>query len=159
MLKLILNKISKIEDYICKQKDLEASNSDKQDISTPASKNVIDEVDISSLPARNAYSYALTVLDTLFSKDELGASLMFKSPKSTKPALDEKRVKQLLTLMQKRYKPHEYDIKVLISKINQKCRDSSVIKVKKEQVFLNENSRKGDKPSEVAADFNDYLAG
>jgi len=152
MLRLILNKIEKIEDYICKQ------NSDKQGTSTPASKNdFIDGVDISSLPAKDAYGYALTLLDSLFTKEELGGSLMFKSPKSIKPALDEKKVTQLLTLVQQRYKPHEYDIKVLISKVNQKCRDSNVIKVKKERIFLNENVRKDDKPSDVAAEFDDYL--
>lgn len=155
MLRLILNKINKIEDHICKQKNFEVT---QQGTSTQASKNdFVDEVDISSLPAKDAYAYALTLLDTLFTKKELGGSLMFKSTKSIKPALDEKRVKQLLTLVQQRYKPHEYDIKVLISKVNQKCRDSNVIKVKKEQIFLNENARKDDKPSEVAAEFDDYL--
>lgn len=56
------------------------------------------------------------------------------STKSHKPGLDPKRVKKLLYLVQRRYTPKEYDMKTLISKINQKCRDSNIVKVKKELV-------------------------
>jgi len=69
----------------------------------------------------------------LIYKRELGNSLMYKSSKSPKPALDEKKVNHLLELVQKRYQPHKYEIKKLISKINQKCRDSNVIRVKREE--------------------------
>lgn len=56
---------------------------------------------------------------------------MFKSSKSPKPALDEKRVQRLISLVEKRY-PGKCEMKKLIFKVNQKCRDSGVVKVKKE---------------------------
>lgn len=58
---------------------------------------------------------------------------MYQRPsRSKKKGLDEKRVAQLVSLVQKRYKSTEYDMKVLVPKINQKCRDSNVVKVKRE---------------------------
>ena len=39
--------------------------------------------------------YALSVLDVLFTKKELGESLLFASAKSTKPPLEKSRVDQL----------------------------------------------------------------
>ena len=67
---------------------------------------------------------------------------MYHSTKSHKPGLDPKRVKKLLYLVQRRYTPKENDMKILISKINQKCRDSNIVKVKKELVHPPENETK-----------------
>lgn len=60
---------------------------------------------------------------------------MYHSSKSHKPGLDPKRVKKLST-------PKEYDMKILISKLNQKCRDSNIVKVKKELAHPPENKTK-----------------
>ena len=95
---------------------------------------MVNGVDVSSLPAKDAYNYALILLGTLFTKEELGSSLMYHSTKRHKPGLDPKRVKKLLYLVQRCYTPKEYDMKTLISKINQKCRDSNIVKVKRELV-------------------------
>lgn len=102
--------------------------------STPAQCNVTDNVggiNVSLLPAKDAYAYALILLDVLFTKEELSRSLMFKTKKSSKPALDEKKIQRLINLVEKRY-PGKIDLKTLKAKVNQKCRDSGVVKVKKE---------------------------
>jgi len=39
------------------------------------------------LPARDVYSYALSLVDIIFTKEELSSSLLFKSAKSEKPGL------------------------------------------------------------------------
>ena len=63
MLRIILNKI---KNHICKQKNCEAY---KQSTSTTASEDAImDGVNVRSLPAKDAYAYALTILDTLLTK-------------------------------------------------------------------------------------------
>lgn len=46
-----------------------------------------------SLRARDVYQYALTLMDNLFDKEEMSVSLVKKTNRSEKPALDEKRVK------------------------------------------------------------------
>ena len=116
MLKTILKKVNRIEEHIFKQQhNCEASSINEG--TTTASEDFIHGVNISSLPAKDAYAYALILLDSLFTKEELGCSLMYKSPKSSKPALDNRRVNQLISLVQKRYKPHEYNMKILISKM------------------------------------------
>ena len=129
MFKLILQKLNKIEEHICNGQGITEPNVQARPTS---SDDFINGVNISTLPAKDAYAYALILLDCLFTKEELGNSLMYKSSKSPKPALDEK-VNYLLKLVQKKYQPHEYEIKKLISKINQKCRDSNVIRVKREE--------------------------
>lgn len=52
------------------------------------SENVVGGVNVMRLPSRDAYSLALQLLDILFTKEELGSSLLFKSKKSNKPGLD-----------------------------------------------------------------------
>ena len=104
-------------------------------------EDMVNGVDVSSLPAKDAYNYALILLGTLFTKEELGSSVMYHSTKSHKPGLDPKRVKKLLYLVQRCYTPKEY-MKTLISKVNQKCRDSNIVKVKKELVHSPENKTK-----------------
>lgn len=74
------------------------------------------------LPSRDAYSFALQLLDILFTKEELQSSLLFKSKKSDKPSLDQGRVERMMRLIERRY-GNEWDIKTLTSKVNQKCRD------------------------------------
>ena len=49
------------------------------------------------LPAPSPYTFALSVLDVLFTKEELSSSLLFSSKKSEKPALDHTRVETLLS--------------------------------------------------------------
>lgn len=87
--------------------------------------DVVNGVYVMRIPSRDAYSYALRLLDVFFSKEELGKSLLFKSLKSDKEALDHRKVEQLLQCVEKRY-GDKWDIKTLTAKINQKCRDSIV---------------------------------
>ena len=82
------------------------------------------------LPSRDAYSFALQLLDAMFTKDELSKSLLYKSNKSSKPGLDEGKVKQLITLVERRFSKEEWKMKTLISKVNQKCHDSKAIVIK-----------------------------
>lgn len=86
---------------------------------------VVNGINLLRIPARDAYAYALNLLDSLFTKEELSSSLLFKSKKSEKPALDRERVEKLLSCIDKRYSDN-WDLKVLTSKANQKCRDTKV---------------------------------
>ncbi len=44
------------------------------------------------IPARDAYAYGRNLLEVLFSKEELARSVIIKSVKSKKPALDQERI-------------------------------------------------------------------
>ena len=83
-------------------------------------------INVMKLPTRDAYSFALQLLDLLFTKEEQAGSLMFKSKKSEKPALDEQKVAQLIELVQLRF-GNDWNMKTLQAKVNQKCRDSKVM--------------------------------
>lgn len=133
MPKLVLKKLTKVEQ--CMVRGPSNSDSTAQASSTSTTEDIINRVDISTLPAKNAYAYALILLDCFFTKDELRTSLMFKSARSSKDTLYQKRANHLLSLVQKRYQPKEYDMKKLISKINHKCCDSNLIKIKKNRIF------------------------
>jgi hypothetical protein len=56
----------------------------------------VNGINLLRIPARDAYAYGLNLLDSLFSKEELFTSLLFKSKKSEKPGLDSVRVEKLL---------------------------------------------------------------
>ena len=49
-------------------------------------------MDVRRLPAKNVYAYGLALLDVMFTKDELARSLIYPSPKSSKPGLPADRV-------------------------------------------------------------------
>lgn len=55
----------------------------------------INGVSIFQVPARDVYSFGLTLLDMLFSREELGKSLLLPTSKSSKPGLDKDRVDKL----------------------------------------------------------------
>jgi len=70
--------------------------------STTAQCSVTDNVggiNVSLLPAKDQYAYALILLDAFFTKEELSQSLMKNSP--NKAALDEKRLQHLIHLVPK----------------------------------------------------------
>jgi hypothetical protein len=95
-------------------------------VSQPQNHNIKEEADIlsnSRISARDPYSYALQAMDVLFDKEELAASLLFKSKKSSKPSLDPTRVELMLSHIDNRF-GKTWDIKMLTQKANQKCRDS-----------------------------------
>ena len=49
------------------------------------------------LPTHNPYAFALSAISVLlFTNEELGGSLLFKSKKSEKPGLEQKRVETFL---------------------------------------------------------------
>lgn len=85
---------------------------------------MVNGINIMRLPSRDAYSFALLLMDQLFTKEEMGESLLFKSKKSDKPGLDEQRVQKLLSYVEKRYS-NGWDMKTLTAKANQKCRDAN----------------------------------
>jgi len=64
---------------------------------------VINGKNVMKLPASGACSFAFQLLDMLFSKEELGKSLVYQARKSDKPALDETRIEKLMFLVNKRY--------------------------------------------------------
>ena len=81
---------------------------------------------VNLIPARDAYAFGLLLMDSLFTKEELSGSLLFKSKKSEKPGLDEEKVQRMISLMEKRY-PKGWDLKSFTAKANQKCRDSGKV--------------------------------
>jgi hypothetical protein len=83
----------------------------------------LQQLKLRRISAKDPYSYALQAMDVLFTKEEMGPSLIFKSPKSPKPALEKKRISQLLGLVERKFGDN-WDIKILAQKANQKCRDS-----------------------------------
>ena len=84
---------------------------------------MVNGINTLRIPSRDAYSYGLQLMDIFFTKEELATSLLFKSKKSDKPALDKERVEKILRLIDKRYDT-KWDLKTLTAKANQKCRDS-----------------------------------
>ena len=56
----------------------------------------VNGVNLLRLHSEHPYGYALTLLDTLFTREEQFQCLMFKSKKSDKPALDPIRVEKIL---------------------------------------------------------------
>ena len=89
-------------------------------------------------------------MDALFTKEELVGSLLFKSKKSNRTALDEKRVDKLIgkLILHKCYifyasdyvfhsstacmeKKHgtDWDKQKFLAKANQKCRDTKIITI------------------------------
>lgn len=85
--------------------------------------NEINGINVMTVPSRDAYSFGLHLMDMLFTKDELAGSLLFPSGKSNKPSLDSKKVQTMMGLIRKRY-GDQWNIKLLTSKANQKCRDT-----------------------------------
>ncbi|XP_065893303.1 uncharacterized protein [Dysidea avara] len=124
LLMQILSRLKRIEKFVMPTRDSS---------STPCVADNVGGINVALLPAKDSYAYALILLDALFTKEELSRSLMFKTPKSSKPPLDEKRIQRLIFLVEKRF-PGQIDMKTLKLKVNQKCRDSGVVKVKKEAV-------------------------
>ena len=96
-----------------------------EDVVKQEGATIINGINILRIPSRDAYSYGLRLMDIIFSKEEMGKSLLFKSKKSQKPALDGEKVQQLLGLIDQKYGDKNWDIKTLTAQVNQKCRDSS----------------------------------
>ena len=95
---------------------------------------------------KDAYSYGLTLLHSLFTQEELARSLLFSSKKDncTKPGLDPIRVEKMLSkyftsslcdrlnyvclfldAMDKWYKDDQWDITTFRDKVNQNRRDAA----------------------------------
>lgn len=118
---------------------------------------MINGINVMRLPSRDVYSYALNLMDLLFTKEEMGASLIFKSKKSDKPELDQVRVNRLLNCVEKKY-GKDWDLKQLTAKVNQKCRDSRDPRVKTESTASQPQSGTSDQAqagaTEEQADVN-----
>lgn len=93
--------------------------------------------------ATEPYNFGFQLLDMLFTREELAKSLLYKTKKSDKPALDAAKVERLIFLVNKRYKSKDdWDENALVKKLNQKCRDS-VQKVKQEKEETNSQEKTG----------------
>ena len=57
----------------------------------------VGSINLMRLSVPTPYAFALAACDVLFTKEELATSLLFSSKKSSKPALDPKRVQVLLS--------------------------------------------------------------
>lgn len=82
--------------------------------------------------ANGPYSYGLNLMDVLFDKEEMSTSLLFQlsSTKSDKSGLNEDKVQKLFELISEKFKDSEtykkeWNMKLFISKANQKCRDAA----------------------------------
>ncbi|KAL5499488.1 hypothetical protein EMCRGX_G010915 [Ephydatia muelleri] len=87
------------------------------------SRNEEPEVDLTAINADTPYSAALSLLDMMFTQEELRKSLLMKSKKSSRPGLPEDRVRKMIDCLKKKFGANSFDIKVLKRKCNQKCRD------------------------------------
>eukprot|EP00731_Ephydatia_muelleri_P034111 Em0047g30a len=86
------------------------------------SRNEEPEVDLTAINADTPYSAALSLLDMMFTQEELRKSLLMKSKKSSRPGLPEDRVRKMIDCLKKKFGANSFDIKVLKRKCNQKCR-------------------------------------
>ena len=55
-------------------------------------EDIINGIDIIHMPCRDGYQFGLDLLDMLFTPEELARSLVYKSKKSNKDALDKDKV-------------------------------------------------------------------
>lgn len=60
--------------------------------STIPSEDIVNGIDVISMPTRDAYSFALELLDMFFTPEELARSLVYKSKRSDKDALNKDKV-------------------------------------------------------------------
>ncbi len=63
----------------------------------------INGINLKTLPARDAYAYALCLMDALFTQEEMAVSLLFASKRSSKTALDRLRVEKILGKLSLRF--------------------------------------------------------
>ena len=104
------------------------------------SELIIGGRNVMRLPASGPYNFGFHLLDILFTKEELGKSLLYKTSRCTKSVLDEEKVQKLLYLVEKRYGDrNDWNEKKLISNLNQKCRNSAPRTVKQEPTMLNDD--------------------
>lgn len=132
--------LSSLFELVKKSSINHASEAVKVESTEGSGDTIINGVNIMRLPSRDAYSFALQLLDMLFSKEELSSALLFKSKKSEKPGLDKTRVEKLLSYVQRRYGTN-WDMKTLVAKANQKCRDSKAFIHDKDDSDMEEEGR------------------
>ena len=61
-------------------------------IKTESEVDILNGINIMPIiPSRDAYSFALQLMDMIFCKDKLVSALLFKTKKSSKPGLDLKK--------------------------------------------------------------------
>ena len=65
------------------------------------SEFIINGKNTMRIPATGLYNFGFQLLYMLFTKDELSKSLLYKTPRSSKLALDEEKVQRLLHLVEK----------------------------------------------------------
>eukprot|EP00731_Ephydatia_muelleri_P000473 Em0001g473a len=66
------------------------------------SRNEEPEVDLTAINADTPYSAALSLLDMMFTQEELRKSLLMKSKKSSRPGLPEDRVRKMIDMKKKK---------------------------------------------------------
>lgn len=126
-MELVLRKLAKLEQKIDSLTDLVTKN--KLQGNAHEEELMFKGVNVRRMHAANPYAYGLQLMDVLFTKEELAGSLMFESGKSNRSPLDKERVNRLFKMIEEKYKDDrtykkEWDMKVFVSKANQKCRDA-----------------------------------
>ena len=88
-------------------------------MSTIKSERSDNELKLQRLAAKDPYQFVLQGMDILFMKQEMAASLLFKSksPRSNKPPLDPKRVEVLLQAVDTKFGVDSYNIIKLIKNV------------------------------------------
>lgn len=82
---------------------------------------IVNGTNVFKIPFKDPYCYGLQLMDIIFSKQELADSPLFKSSRSERLALDQKRVGQLLDIMERRC-GENWNLHIFTTKANQKCR-------------------------------------
>ena len=92
---------------------------DGPSMSTIKSERSDNELKLQRLAAKDPYQFVLQGMDILFMKQEMAASLLFKSksPRSNKPPLDPKRVEVLLQAVDTKFGVDSYNIIKLIKNV------------------------------------------
>ncbi len=85
---------------------------DGPSMSTFKSEKSDNELKLQRLAAKDPYQFVLQGMDILFTKQEMAASLLFKSksPRRNKPTLDPKRVEVLLQAVDTKFGVDNYNI-------------------------------------------------
>ena len=75
-------------------KILKSGNSSATSEVAPAvdPKYIINDINVLEMNTRDCYQYGLDLMSMLFTREEMGKSLLYKSKRSSKPALDKTKV-------------------------------------------------------------------
>ena len=123
----MMQKLTKMEDamkwMVKEMKSMKAANSHVAVKEELIESHNGKKINANRIPAKSEHQYGLRLLYVLFSKEQLVVKLMYQSKRSDKPGLDKKKVEFLCSLIDKCF-GSDWDMSLLVSKVNQKCRDA-----------------------------------